>query len=126
MAEVAEACGVSLNSVSRAAPVFCDGATLPLARSLLVLGALVGEPRAEGLTRLDPVALGRLLGKHRAPEVGTWRRRMEYRAAFGRSKDLVGAMAAAHLAANQDLPGIFCLDGHVRAYHGRSHLPKGG
>jgi len=33
-------------------------------------------------------------------------------------------MAAAHLAANQDLPGIFCIDGHVRAYHGRSHLPK--
>jgi len=206
MAEVAEACGVSLNSVSRAlrgddplrarsagtprsegnelvplarpeprpaerqaaragllagaAPVFCDGASLPLAGALLVLPALVagglmgavekvygtarracfygltslvltvvlsslvGEPRAEGLSRLDPVALGRLLGMDRAPEVGTWRRRMEELATLGRSEDLVEAMAAAHLAANQDLPGIFCLDGHVRAYHGRSHLPK--
>jgi len=206
MAEVAEACGVSLNSVSRAlrgddplrarsagtprsegkelvplarpeprpaerqaaragllagaAPVFCDGASLPLAGALLVLPALVagglmgaidkvygtarracfygltslvltvvlsslvGEPRAEGLTRLGPVALGRLLGMDRAPEVGTWRRRMEELATLGRSEDLVGAMAAAHLAANEDLPGIFCIDGHVRAYHGRSHLPK--
>jgi len=143
-----------------AAPVFCDGASLPLAGALLILPALVagglvdavakvygtakqacfygltslvmtvvfsallGEPRAEGLSRLDPVALGRLLGMDRAPEVGTWRRRMEELAALGCSEDLVGAMAAAHLAANQDLPGIFCIDGHVRAYHGRSHLPK--
>jgi len=33
-------------------------------------------------------------------------------------------MAAAHLAANEDLPGIFCIDATSRAYHGRSHLPK--
>jgi len=215
MAEVAEACGVSLNSVSRAlrgddplrpgpgttrqrsgtkrdasstgkelvpltrpeprlperqaaragllsgaAPLFCDGASLPLAGALLILAALVaggligamekvygtakracfyglsslvltivfsllvGEPRAEGLSRVDPVDLGRLLGMDRAPEVGTWRRRVEELARLGRSEDLVKAMAAAHLAANEDLPGIFCVDGHVRAYHGRSHLPK--
>ena len=90
----------------------------------VVFSALAGEPRAEGLSRVDPVALGRLLGMDRAPEVGTWRRRMEELATLGRSEDLVVAMAAAHLAANEDLPGIFCLDGHVRAYHGRSHLPK--
>jgi len=35
-----------------------------------------------------------------------------------------GPWPAAHLAANEDLPGIFCIDGHVRAYHGRSHLPR--
>ena len=143
-----------------AAPVFCDGASLPLAGALLILPALVagglvgavakvygatkracfygltslvltvvlsslvGEPRAEGLSRVDPVALGRLLGMDRAPEVGTWRRRMEDLAGLGRSEDLVEAMAAAHLAANEDLPGIFYVDGHVRAYHGRAHLPK--
>jgi len=88
-----------------------------------VFSALLGEPRAEGLSRLDPVALGRLLGMDRAPEVGTWRRRMEELAALGCSETW-WAMAAAHLAANQDLPGIFCIDGHVRAYHGRSHCPK--
>jgi hypothetical protein len=38
---------------------------------------------------------------------------MEELATLGRSEELVGAMAAAHLAANQDLPGIFCLDGCI-------------
>jgi len=33
----------------------------------VVLSSLVGEPRAEGLTRLGPVALGRLLGMDRRP-----------------------------------------------------------
>src|ERR1019366_1638286 len=32
-----------------------------------VLRALAGEPRAEGATRMDPVALGRMLGSGRAP-----------------------------------------------------------
>ena len=90
----------------------------------VVFSALVGEPRAEGLTRLDPVALGRLLGMDRAPEVGTLRRRMEALAEVRRSDELVKMMAAAHLAASEDLPGIFHLDGHVRAYHGRARLPK--
>lgn len=90
----------------------------------VVFSCLVGEPRAEGLTRVDPVALGRLLGLDRAPEVGTWRRRIGDLAGLGRSADLVATMAAAHLQANEDLPGIFHVDGHVRAYHGRSRLPK--
>ncbi|MGH9069461.1 MAG: putative transposase, partial [Acidimicrobiales bacterium] len=49
---------------------------------------------------------------------------MEELAGLGRSEEVVAAMAAAHLAACDDLPGIFHLDGHVRAYHGRSRLPK--
>lgn len=143
-----------------AAPMFCSGASLPLAGALLIVPALVagglidamaktygtarracfyglaslvltvvlscvvGEARAEGLSRVDPVALGRLLGLDRAPEVGTWRRRIAELAGLGRAGDLVKVMAAAHLGANDDLPGIFHLDGHVRAYHGRSRLPK--
>lgn len=90
----------------------------------VVLSALIGEARAEGLSRVDPVALGRLLGLDRSPEVGTWRRRMADLAQRGRADELVKAMAAAHLGANEHLPGIFHLDGHVRAYHGRSRLPK--
>jgi hypothetical protein len=43
----------------------------------LVFCALIGEPRAEGLTRISPVDLGRLIGLDRAPEVGTMRRRMD-------------------------------------------------
>jgi len=42
----------------------------------VIFAALVGEPRAEGLTRIDPVDLGRLLGLDRAPETKTLRRRM--------------------------------------------------
>lgn len=38
--------------------------------------ALVREPRAEGLTRLPPADLGRLLGLDRAPEVSTFRRKL--------------------------------------------------
>lgn len=40
-------------------------------RSLIlsvVFSCLVGEPRAEGFTRIDPVTIGRLLGLDRAPE----------------------------------------------------------
>jgi len=90
----------------------------------VVLPGAVGEPRAEGLTRLGPVALGRLLGLDRAPEVGTLRARMQALAEVGRSGELVKMMAAAHLPASEDLPGIFHLEGHVRAYHGRARLAE--
>jgi len=50
-----------------AGPLFYGLSSLALT---VVLSALsVGEPRAEGLTRLDPVALGQLIGLNRAPEV---------------------------------------------------------
>ena len=42
----------------------------------VVFSCLVGEPRAEGLTRLDPVTIGRLLGLDRAPEVRRMRARL--------------------------------------------------
>src|ERR1035437_5585240 len=41
-----------------------------------VLRALAGEPRAEGATRIDPAALGRILGLDRGPEVKTIRRKI--------------------------------------------------
>lgn len=90
----------------------------------VVLSCLAGEPRAEGLTRLDPVALGRLLGLDRAPEVRTLRRRMEHLARARHAEDLVTALAAVHLKAHATAAGIFYIDGHVRAYHGRARLPK--
>jgi len=63
-----------------------------------VLRALAGEPRAEGSTRIDPVALGRVLGLDRAPEVKTIRRKVTALAATGRADELLAAMAAAHVA----------------------------
>src|SRR5674476_764978 len=93
-----------------------------------VLRALTGEPRAEGATRVDPVALGRVLGLDRAPEVKTIRRKITALAATGRAGELLAAMAAAHVArldaSNPDLLAVFYVDGHVRAYQGGAKIAK--
>src|ERR1035437_11028537 len=87
------------------------------------LRALAGEPRAEGATRIDPAALGRVLGLDRGPEVKTIRRNITALAETGRAGELLAAMAAAHVArldeSNPDLLAVFYVDGHVRAYPDR-------
>ena len=90
----------------------------------LVFCALVGEPRAEGLTRISPVDLGRLIGLDRAPEVGTMRRRMDELAGLRRSGRLLGDLARHHAQAHPEAMGVLYLDGHVRAYHGGYDLPR--
>jgi transposase len=161
--ERAAACGGVLDE---AAPVICEGASLPLVGSLLVLPALaatglieaatavygagrkvggihrsafyglrslilcvvfsclVGEPRAEGATRLDPVAIGRLLGLDRAPEVKRLRFRMAELAGEHRADELVMALAQHHVDAHPEEVGLLYIDGHVRAYHGGAEIPK--
>jgi hypothetical protein len=93
-----------------------------------VLRALAGEPRAEGSTRIDPVALGRVLGLDRAPEVKTIRRKITALAATGRADELLAAMAARHVArldaTDPDLLAVFYVDGHVRAYQGGRKVAK--
>jgi hypothetical protein len=93
-----------------------------------VLRALAGEPRAEGSTRIDPAALGRVLGLDRGPEVKTIRRKITDLAATGRADELLAAMAAAHVArldvSNPDLLAVFYVDGHVRAYQGTRKVAK--
>ena len=108
--------------------VFSTGRAAFYSIRSLVLGVvfclLLGEARAEGLTRLDPTDLGRLLGLDRAPEVKTMRRRLEELAVLGRSDQVLSRLAATHLAAARDACGLFYVDGHVRAYHGTARLPK--
>jgi transposase len=93
-----------------------------------VLRALAGEPRAEGATRVDPAALGRVLGLDRGPEVKTIRRKITAMAGTGRAEELLAAMAAAHVArldtSNPDLLAVFYVDGHVRAYQGGRKVAK--
>jgi len=93
-----------------------------------VLRALAGEPRAEGSTRIDPAALGRILGLDRGPEVKTIRRKITALAATGRADELLAAMAATHIArldaSNPDLLAVFYVDGHVRAYQGGRKVAK--
>ncbi len=90
----------------------------------IVFACLIGEPRAEGLTRIDPTDVGRLLGLDRAPEVKTMRRRMEELARLGRADRLIDALARRHLDTHAGATGIFYVDGHVRAYHGAREVPK--
>jgi transposase-like protein len=93
-----------------------------------VLRALAGEPRAEGATRFDPVALGRVLGMDRAPEVKTIRRKIGLLAETGKAGDLFTALATHHLSGSNgdggDLAAVLYVDGHVRAYQGGRKIGK--
>ncbi|WP_248762124.1 putative transposase [Pseudarthrobacter sp. SSS035] len=98
-----------------------------------VLRALAGEPRAEGATRIDPVALGRVLGLDRAPEVKTIRRKIGFLAQTGKAGDLLTALAIHHLhpggdsergGEGGDLAAVLYVDGHVRAYQGTKKIGK--
>ena len=62
-----------------------------------VFRALLGEARAEGAARIDPVALGRVLGLDRAPEVKTIRRKIRLLADAGKAGDWIAAMARRHV-----------------------------
>ena len=145
--------------INDAPPVICEGASLPLVGTLLILPALaatglleiaarvygaraaafyslrslfcsivfaclLGEPRAEGFSRLSPKDLGRLVGLDRGPEVTTIRRRIEELARMGRADQLVDGLARYHTDAHSEASGIFYVDGHVRAYHGGREVPK--
>ncbi|MDN5764595.1 MAG: hypothetical protein L0H78_02085 [Humibacillus sp.] len=101
-----------------------------------VLRTLAGQPRAEGATRIDPTALGRVLGMDRAPEVKTIRRKLGLLAAAGHADRLIAAMAATHLARPTGSDGsggdgeagsvgiVLYVDGHVRAYQGGRKVGK--
>jgi transposase len=96
-------------------------------RATLLTGvflALLREPRAEGLTRLRPADLGRLLGLDRAPEVKTLRRKLAELAGHGKGAQLQAGLGAHHATARPDAVGFLYLDGHVRVYSGTRQLPK--
>jgi prepilin-type processing-associated H-X9-DG protein len=102
-------------------PAFYDTRALVLT---VAFAALLGEPRAQGLTRLDPTDIGRLIGYDRAPEVKTLRRRLGELAGMARSDVLLDMLARRHLDRHPGQAGMFYIDGHVRAYHGRADLSK--
>lgn len=87
----------------------------------MVFLAMLRDPRAEGLTRISPRDLGRMLGLDRAPEVKTLRRKL---AAHRRGADLQRELATAHANARPDAVGLLLIDGHMRAYFGTRDLPK--
>ncbi|GAC1380949.1 MAG: hypothetical protein NVSMB43_22270 [Pseudarthrobacter sp.] len=90
-----------------------------------VFRTLSGEPRAEGSTRIDPTALGRVLGLDRSPEVKTIRRKLGALAAAGKAPELLQAMASRLLERKDGgLAAVLYVDGHVRAYQGTRKIAK--
>ena len=94
-----------------------------------VFRALLGEARAEGAARIDPVALGRVLGLDRAPEVKTIRRKIGLLADAGKAGDWIAAMARRRVQARPEQAAVLYVDGHVRAYQGtrriaKTHVPR--
>ena len=89
-----------------------------------VFRALLGAARAEAAGRIDPTALGRVLGLDRAPEVKTIRRKIKALAQAGKAGGWIAAMAARHLVARPQQAAVFYVDGHVRAYQGTRKLAK--
>jgi prepilin-type processing-associated H-X9-DG protein len=90
----------------------------------LALITLLREPHPEGLTRLAPQDLGRLLGLDRAPEVKTLRRKLREMAARGCSAEWIEALARQHADSHQEAMGFLYVDGHVRVYGGKRKLAK--
>ena len=94
-----------------------------------VFRALLGQARAEGAARIDPVALGRALGLDRAPEVKTIRRKIRLLADAGKAGDWIAAMARRRVQARPEQAAVLYVDGHVRAYQGtrriaKTHVPR--
>src|SRR6478672_13574855 len=89
-----------------------------------VFRALLGEPRAEGATRVNPTDLGRVLGLDRAPEVKTVRRKMGLLAARGQAAELLTVQARRHAAEHEQAMSVLYVDGHVRTYHGTRRIQK--
>jgi len=94
-----------------------------------VFRALLGAARAEGAARIDPPALGRVLGLDRSPEVKTIRRKIRCLAESGKAGDWIAAMAARYVAARPEQAAVLYVDGHVRAYQGvrkiaKTHVPR--
>jgi transposase len=87
-------------------------------------GPGLGEPRAEGATRVPPGALGRVLGLDRAPEVKTIRRKLAELAAAGQAGELIMALARHHAQARPDALGFLYVGGHARAYFGTRQVQK--
>ena len=90
----------------------------------VIFACLTGEPRAEGLSRIDPVAVGRLLGLDRAPEVKRLRFRIAELAGEKKADELQMALARRHVAVHPEACGLLYVDGHVRAYHGKAEVQK--
>jgi len=101
-------------------PAFCGLRTTLVAYVLL---ALLRIPR-EALKECPPGELRRLVGLDRMPEVKTLRRKLARLASLKGSYRLGRGMARRRIAERGKALGFLCMDGHVRAYHGKHAIAK--
>ena len=92
---------------------------------VLFVCAFLRIQRVEHLKKWSPVALGRLLGLDRAPEMKTVRRKLTEMAERKRAAELMATLAEKRYnSLENDRVGILYVDGHVREYFGKHRLPK--
>jgi len=137
----ADATGVPCAGVLFAVPLLLYSGVLGIARKLygeigpafyglrttllaMLLMALLRVKRPEALKERDPVALGRLLGLDRAPEVKTLRRKLTRLAAHHQAERLGAELARRRVELRGQAMGFLYVDGHVRVYHGKHSIPK--
>jgi hypothetical protein len=88
----------------------------------LAFMALLRIKTPEQLTEHAPGELGLLLGLDRAPEVKTLRRKLREMGERRLADTLARALADRWAQAEPDVLGLLYIDGHVRPYHGRTHV----
>jgi len=97
-------------------------------RSVLLTFAFMALLRIrspEQLTEHAPGELGLLLGLDRVPEVKTLRRKLREMGVRGLARDFARQLAERWAKAEPRELALLYVDGHVRPYHGRTHvLPK--
>lgn len=137
----ADATGVPCAGVLFAVPLLLYSGVLGIARKLygeigpafyglrttllaMLLMALLRVKRPEALKERDPLALGRLIGLDRAPEVKTLRRKLTRLAARHQAERLGAELARRRVELRGQAMGFLYVDGHVRVYHGKRTLPK--
>ena len=94
-----------------------------------VFRALLGQARAEGAARIDPPALGRVLGLDRAPEVKTIRRKIRLLAEAAGPATGSPRWPPRTPRTRPEQTAVLYVDGHVRAYQGtrriaKTHVPR--
>ena len=88
----------------------------------LVLMALLRIKRPEGLRGQDAVALGRVLGLDRGPEVKTLRRKLHQLSQPGQGVAFMEALGQARCQELNQAPSVVYIDGHISVYSGQAKI----
>jgi hypothetical protein len=88
----------------------------------LAFMALLRIKTPEQLSEHEPGELGHLLGLDRVPEVKTLRRKLGEMGERGLAHTFMTTFTQRWATAEPEELGILYVDGHVRPYHGRTHV----